>query len=97
MEIVKDEATGDEWIMVEDHEVLRCKDCKLEDPPMVILKDEVWDSIALEKDVLCFGCMQSRLLRPITFDDLKPCGMTDHLLLGVRIFLQTQINIYNKE
>jgi hypothetical protein len=51
---------------------LVCMDCKTEiftDVNMVMIKDELWLSIADEKDALCDKCMEKRLKRPITPDD----------------------------
>lgn len=38
-----------------------------------MLKDEVWDQIALPTEVLCFACIETLLCRPLTIDDLLDC------------------------
>lgn len=44
---------------------------------MAILKDDLWKTIAEKKDVLCNDCIEKRLERKITNEDLKegvPCN-----------------------
>ena len=37
---------------------------------MIILKEEVWLSIAKKKDVLCNCCIEKKLERPVSVSDL---------------------------
>jgi hypothetical protein len=67
----------------------RCGDCGMNVPPMVILKDAVWLSIAKKEEHLCPDCMEKRLGRRIVWGDLKPCGITGMMVTGVRIAAQT--------
>lgn len=47
---------------------------------MVILKDHIWKKIAEKHEFLCAGCIEERLGRKLTMQDMKPCGITDDLL-----------------
>lgn len=38
---------------------------------MVMLKDELWLSIANKPDILCDACIVKKLKRPLTMDDFK--------------------------
>jgi len=55
-----------------------CEDCGTEfhafttPPRMVMLKDNIWLSIANKPDVLCDTCIEKRLGRSIEHSDLKP-------------------------
>lgn len=62
-----------------------CRDCAIKNPPMVILRDELWLSIANDSDYLCFRCIEKRLGRHITWADLAPCGLTKEMRLGLAI------------
>lgn len=66
-----------------------CCDCGKTNPPMFILRNEVWETIAKVTDLLCFHCAQNRLGRKIVWADLKPCLMTDELRLGAEIHRNT--------
>jgi len=54
--------------------IYECKDCGLNfthyDNHMVIIKDDLWFSIAEEKDILCDKCISVRLKREIKLSDL---------------------------
>ena len=70
---------------------VRCCKCQREWPTMVILKDDLWKSIEPEPDErgrrnLCFVCIEQKLGRALSFDDLKPCGNTNTMLLGALMF-----------
>ena len=69
---------------------LVCDDCDVENFPMTILKEELWLSIAMKRDRLCFNCMEKRMGRKIVWDDLKPCGVTEELKLGLVIDKNTK-------
>lgn len=77
--------------MVEERKPWICEDCSLKEPPLFALQDELWQSIAKKKEWLCFRCAELRLKRPITWWDLKPSGLSQEFVLGVRIFLQSTI------
>lgn len=68
-----------------------CEGCDRPNPIMVMLWDELWRSIAprpnkrLSSGVLCFQCIEKRLERPLALADLKPCAITDEMLLGALI------------
>lgn len=52
-----------------------CQDCNAEvwsDENMVMLKPELWLSIAKKEDVLCAKCIQKKLKRPFQKSDLIP-------------------------
>ncbi len=72
-----------------------CKDCGLAagfkegDMIAFYLHDELWNSFADTHDILCFDCAQKRLGRPITLSDLKECGLTRCMRLGIRIARQS--------
>lgn len=71
----------------------RCCLCKLKNPLMVMLNDDVWLEIVEsqgkpvvgEKAVLCFNCIEKRLGRALTFDDLMETGITYQMMLGAYI------------
>lgn len=51
-----------------------CKDCKVEYhafSKMVIIHDKLWLKVANKKDHLCDKCIEKRLGRKLTSDDLK--------------------------
>lgn len=56
-----------------------CKDCSAEiyvDDNMVMIKDELWESICDKtEDAYCDCCMEKRLGRKITTSDFKPSTM----------------------
>lgn len=74
-----------------------CDNCEKHAPVMVMLKDELWLTIAPHPErrgmsgILCFNCIELRLGRRVTLMDLKPCGITDDMMLGVHIAAQTPI------
>lgn len=52
-----------------------CQNCGTEiwsDKNMVMLRDDLWLSIAKPKDVLCDKCIQKKLERPLKKSDFKP-------------------------
>ncbi len=60
---------------------LYCKDCRVEisvDVNMVMLKDNLWLSIANKEDALCDNCIEAKIGRPIVENDFKtpdiPCN-----------------------
>lgn len=57
---------------------------------MVMLKNELWLSIAQRRDILCVDCIEKRLGRQLTFDDLKECDITRYMMLGARIERNTR-------
>ena len=73
-----------------------CLDCgavaghKVGDMEPFYLHDALWNSIADTHDALCFDCTEKRLGRLITLNDLKECGLTRCMLLGIRIANQTR-------
>jgi len=67
-----------------------CVDCKREDPPMVMLKEDLWLSIANKKEILCFSCIEKRLARLLVPDDLKDCSLTEEMKIGHIIFSRKQ-------
>jgi hypothetical protein len=59
--------------------VYKCADCEWAgDSPM--LMDEVWESIAKTQELLCTGCVESRLGRELEIADLKVCPMNSSTL-----------------
>jgi hypothetical protein len=67
-----------------------CMDCKRPFPTLYMLKNEIWVTIVPgKKGVLCFGCAEKRLGRPILWDDLKPCGITNTMKLGIWVRRRT--------
>jgi hypothetical protein len=72
-----------------------CIDCGKINPTIFMLKDEVWQKTNGSKDYLCFSCVEKRLGRLITFDDLKPCGATDAMLLGLFLGIRSNIILDN--
>lgn len=75
--------------------IASCDGCGRDNPVQIILKDEVWFEIAphptdlRNSGILCWGCMEDRLGRSLTLDDLKPCGVTDTMLVGAAIGRRT--------
>lgn len=67
-----------------------CDGCGERDPVMVIIHDSLWAAIAKHrKEFLCLQCMEQRLGRPITPNDLRPCQITEILATGYVIFSRT--------
>lgn len=63
-----------------------CDDCGTENPAMIVLKNEIWLSIAEKKEILCYTCIEKRLNRKLTIDDLKPdIAITRMIQLGLRM------------
>ncbi len=57
---------------------LYCQSCCVEifvDVNMVMLKDNLWLSIAKKEDVLCDKCIESKLGRSINEEDFKSPGI----------------------
>jgi hypothetical protein len=52
--------------------VFECADCG-NGPNCPMLKDEVWDTFAGRKELLCFKCAEERLGSHITMKDLRGC------------------------
>ncbi len=66
-----------------------CDECEKRNPGMILLKDELWWEIAKEKrEILCLNCIERRLGRPITFYDLKDCGLTREMEAGAEIYMR---------
>ncbi len=75
---------------------LLCKDCRTEifgDENMVILKDELWQSICdHHSDALCDKCMEKRIGRNIKPDDFKPS-----VIYGQKMIMCNQYWLENKK
>jgi hypothetical protein len=54
---------------------------------MVILKEEVWLSIADKHDFLCPVCIEVRLKRKLTWNDLKGCVVNLDALMGIHYLI----------
>lgn len=52
-----------------------CKNCNVDDFDIVMIKDELWLSIAKQEDFLCDKCMEKALGRSITEADFKSPGI----------------------
>jgi hypothetical protein len=52
-----------------------CKNCKKKDYDIVMIKDELWLSIANKEDFLCDICMEKALGKPISKSDFKSPGI----------------------
>ena len=74
-----------------------CQECKTDiwsDINMVMLKEELWLSIADKKDVLCDKCIEKRLGRKLNKKDLMPgvmCNewyMQEHPLMEAKLFIK---------
>jgi len=57
-----------------------CQDCKTENPIEVIVKDSVWEDARLFNGIICPGCLEKRLGRTLTVEDLKDCGWKREIL-----------------
>lgn len=85
--------------------VFICENCGMEithtNSHMIILKDEIWLSIAKKEDVLCDGCICEKLNRPVLMDDLFRNDTNDHVLLNnwyierVGKYLPTSVSGWN--
>jgi hypothetical protein len=64
----------------------RCRDCGVNEPPMFVVHDDIWLSVAPKQAVLCLTCFENRLGRPVVPLDLKPCGVTETFKLGHEIY-----------
>ena len=59
----------------DDDALLVCEQCGDEWSEMIMLKDDLWLSIAQEEEFLCVGCIEKRLGRPVTGWDLTDCAL----------------------
>lgn len=48
-----------------------CQDCGDEDPGCFIVHDVLWNSICPQGGLICIGCFEKRLGRPLAIFDLK--------------------------
>lgn len=71
----------------------RCHDCGKIYPAMFMLKDEIWDSMVPFGQIcqLCLSCAEKRLGRPIVFEDLRPCVISDQMLIGAYLTRRSDI------
>lgn len=70
-----------------------CRDCGKTYPNLLMIRHELWKEISGGKEVLCLACMEKRLGRLITFEDLQPCGITNSVMLGVFLYLRDKPDI----
>jgi len=70
-----------------------CDDCKKDLPVVFMLKTEIWRSVDLSTERLCFSCTEKRLGRKITWEDLMSCGASNTMLLGALLHQRNPINI----
>jgi len=69
---------------------VHCDECEKQNFVMVILTDDLWKSICkTRREHLCLACMEGRLGRPITFDDLRDNQVRDDMLMAILIANQT--------
>lgn len=76
-----------------------CQECKEEiwsDLNMVMLKNELWLSIANKSDVLCDICITKRLKRPIRKSDLMPDALCNKWYMDEWPNLQESKSLVNK-
>lgn len=69
---------------VPEHSVHYCRDCESYHE-MCVVENEVWDIIRGDQPndiVLCFPCMEKRLGRKITLEDLKHCPCNAPYFIG---------------
>jgi hypothetical protein len=64
----------------------KCDQCGDPQPAMYILKNDLWLAHAQKHEYICLDCFENRLGRCITIHDLKSCGITNSMLLGIRIW-----------
>lgn len=70
---------------------LICDGCRCSPVQMIILRDELWRSICrFRREILCLECMESRLGRLITGDDLKECQSSRELETGYLLFSRSR-------
>ena len=55
----------------DDDAPLVCEQCREDLPDLIMLKEELWLSIAKKEELLCKACIEERLDRPVTGEDLK--------------------------
>jgi hypothetical protein len=56
-----------------------------------MVNHELWRSVMPPEDrkkVICLHCFEQRLGRPITIDELLPCGMTNEMLMGIFLWIR---------
>jgi hypothetical protein len=72
--------------------VFRCDDCYEADPPMFMLKNDLWLRLTGgdPRKILCFDCAEKRLGRKIRWDDLRNCIFKKDMELAVRIWKQSE-------
>lgn len=65
-----------------------CQDCQQLAPALFMVRDELWASTGL-KGIICLSCFEKRIGREVLLDDLKPCSVTEEMLLGAKIVQRT--------
>lgn len=62
-----------------------CPCCGKENPNLVMIKHELWKQTGL-KGWVCFSCIEKRLGRKLTLEDLQPCGATNSMIMGALLY-----------
>lgn len=63
-----------------------CEQCQENLPASYMLTDELWLSIAQQRELLCHNCITFRLKRPLTIHDFPPdLPINEAILLGYAI------------
>lgn len=76
--------------MGKKHLQLVCKDCGYEifvDKNMVMLKNEIWNSICDEtEDAICAKCIEKRLGRKITISDFMESRIKNEKMIKCNVY-----------
>ena len=62
-----------------------CKDCGKNtfknNKDYYVVTDKLWLKFGISKGMLCFGCFEKRLGRPLIKEDFKDCGVNQENIL----------------
>jgi hypothetical protein len=65
-----------------------CDGCSKTYPNLIVLKNELWKEVSKGNPgiMLCLSCIEERLGRLLEFSDLKDCGVTNSIMLGIVLY-----------
>lgn len=75
-----------------------CTKCGKKSPTLVILKPKIWNLASKDeplrfREMLCLQCIENNLKRKVIWQDLKPCGVTNEMILGALLYARQRIPV----
>lgn len=70
---------------------IACLDCLDHRPPMFHVQDELWAAHGAGDRILCTGCLEKRMGRPLAIQDFTDAPVNDHIRLGHAIALRDAV------